>query len=76
MRDIVLKIGSVLKENFTPLLLCLLFLTVLGFITLMSHVHNDSLAAKGCGFADGILGAILLASRGVRSAGGNQGGQQ
>ena len=59
-----------LKDNFTALLLCAMFLIVLAFVTFMGHVHNDSLASKGTEYAGQVLGALFLALRGVRSNGG------
>ena len=61
---------QVLKDNFTPLLLCVMFMVVLGFVMLMGHGHNDSLASKGTEYAGQVLGALFLALRGVRSTGG------
>lgn len=70
--DLLIRVGRLIKENFTPLALVGLFLIVLGFIAVEAKVHNDVLAQKGTAWGDAIIGAILLASRGVRSSGGSQ----
>lgn len=51
-------------DHFTELLYTLMVWTLLAFVIFMSHVHNDSLAAKGMDFVYLILGALTQASTG------------
>jgi len=57
--DIILKIGSTLKEHFSEVLLCIVLLLMLSFAVHMGAVHNDSLASKGMEFAGQVLAALL-----------------
>ena len=60
-----------MKDHFTEILLCAMFLLVCIFIFAFGKVHNDSLAGKFTEFAGQVLGALFLAMRGVRSNGGS-----
>ena len=51
-------------DHFSEFLYSGLIWTLLGFVIFMSHVHNDSLAAKGMDFVYLILGALTQASTG------------
>lgn len=45
--------------HFSEVLLCLVLVMMLGFVTFMGHVHNDSLASKGIELAGQVLAALL-----------------
>jgi len=49
-------------DHFNELLYVIVILGLMLFVTLMSHVHNDSLAAKGMDFIYIVLGALTQAS--------------
>ncbi len=48
-----------MPSHFSEILLFILLLCMLGFVLLMGHVHNDSLASKGMEFAGQALAALL-----------------
>ena len=51
--------GVAMKGHFSELMLLAVLITMLGFVTFMSHVHNDSLASKGVEFTGQALAALL-----------------
>ena len=48
-----------MSDHFSEIVLFLVLLLMLGFVTLMGHVHNDSLASKGTEFVGQALAALL-----------------
>ena len=51
-----------IKDHFPELLLTLILIGMMGFVSAMSRIHNDSLAAEGVKFAGQVLAAILTAT--------------
>lgn len=51
-------------DHFPEYSYMLVIAGLLGFVMFMSHVHNDSLAAKGMDFVYLILGALTQSSTG------------
>ena len=51
-------------DHFPELLYTIIIIIFLIFVLAMSHVHNDSLAAKGMEFVYIALGAMMQASTG------------
>ena len=51
-------------DHFPEYLYTVIVLLLLSFVMFMSHVHNDSLAAKGMDFVYLILGALTQSSTG------------
>ncbi len=48
-----------MTSHFSEVVLVVVFFCLLGFVTLMGHVHNDSLASKGMEFGGQALAALL-----------------
>lgn len=51
-------------DHFPEFLYTLIIIVLLCFVIFMSHVHNDSLAAKGMDFVWAFIGALTQASTG------------
>jgi hypothetical protein len=60
------------REHFTEILLCVMFLLICALVMFVSHSHNDSLASKFTEYAGQVLGALFLAMKGTSSTGGGK----
>ncbi len=57
-----------MNNHFSELMLFATLAAMLGFVVLMGHVHNDSLASKGMEFAGQVIAALLTLMVSSRAA--------